>query len=52
MGNKTNNYKNLPVTEKKTITGSNNKLNFVICEMQGWRDYMVRFVNFVRKMLL
>lgn len=31
-----------PCTDKKIYTGSNAKLDFITCEMQGWREYMVR----------
>ena len=39
MGNKQSG----PSVDKKTEIGSNNKLKFVCCEMQGWREYMVNF---------
>jgi hypothetical protein len=39
MGNKQTG----PCVDKKTEIGSNNKLKFACCEMQGWREYMVNF---------
>jgi len=30
-----------PCIDKKTENGSNSKLKYVCCEMQGWREYMV-----------
>jgi len=38
MGNKATG----PVTEKKIQIGANSELRFINCEMQGWREYMVR----------
>lgn len=38
MGNKATG----PITEKKIQIGANSILRFVNCEMQGWREYMVR----------
>ncbi len=41
MGNKSS--CNLgPKTDKTVINGSNKKLSYTCCQMQGWRDYMVR----------
>jgi serine/threonine protein phosphatase PrpC len=36
MGNKTSG----PNTDKKIYTGSNGRMNYICCEMQGWREYM------------
>jgi hypothetical protein len=38
MGNKTSG----PNTDKKIYTGSNSKFSYICCEMQGWRNYMVK----------
>lgn len=33
-----------PVTEKHIIIDENEQLEFVNCEMQGWRDTMVMII--------
>ena len=38
MGNR--NYG--PITDKHVTEGSNNQFKYACCEMQGWRDSMVR----------
>jgi len=41
-----------PKTEKLTRDGQNSFLKFGVCEMQGWRNNMVRIIIYTRKMLV
>jgi len=39
-----------PKTEKFTSDGQNRFLKYGVCEMQGWRNNMVRSILYARKM--